>query len=724
MKKKTALVMISLLTLTALLTTPYFVPSAVAPDGQSYHWRIDLAQKKADVLAFWGNLVNEGGIPISEEFYMRCNQTYVFWKVNTSEIPFGIHFWLSIDWNKDGFEDDLQEHWEILEPPVEEYDHEWLQFVKRQDLVIQSQVPLPFPITEPICTYWDEIQMIQRVLINGHEVSTTDMTAPRLYHLSSWEDQGLPCGELSHCDQIDINQTDPPVPPPESPISWWHVEDVIPEVNPVLLLDRMVVVEVHQTEISHQWQLTIKTENARALWKGFLTDINQNPIEGANFTIISNCTRMQCVVVRTPNCTIPHDILWTLLVFSKDDPDMLTPIYEEYDTHDWITQFPWTKVRTGIDPTGITWRIELELTEVQMHRYYWMGITTMASQHLAGFPPTFNMTCKIRPMYWHLDITFTPKDPITGIVKLGIPAQSFVGQNYTWFDLPTYQWFRWQTWTAEQGYGWLFTGEGKNPILGDVDIYTFNNDTGVYWLSPSPKAGELAAPTGQPPSPGPDGIPGTCDDGFGNCTADPPGSSVTIIPATLTVETSFDNATWSPLFEVPWPLIFTTATAYDIVNEPTSVLNGVDYEVDGEPWEFLAGIDHKAEGWNVTWKHPKCNAYVIHACAWSVLNTTSEMGIVDAIYYTKAKLVREDCIIADVNCDEKVNIKDIGVCGKAFGAEEQFYPPPNWDKPFPDPHWDPHGDLIKPRGKVNIKDIGRIGKDFGAKLTPDCIIRK
>ena len=48
----------------------------------------------------------------------------------------------------------------------------------------------------------------------------------------------------------------------------------------------------------------------------------------------------------------------------------------------------------------------------------------------------------------------------------------------------------------------------------------------------------------------------------------------------------------------------------------------------------------------------------------------------------------------------KVNIKDIGIIGKAFGS-----------KPG-DPNWNPNADLDG-NGKVNIKDIGVIGKHFG-----------
>ena len=56
----------------------------------------------------------------------------------------------------------------------------------------------------------------------------------------------------------------------------------------------------------------------------------------------------------------------------------------------------------------------------------------------------------------------------------------------------------------------------------------------------------------------------------------------------------------------------------------------------------------------------------------------------------------------DINYDGKVNIKDIGIIGKAFGSRPG------------DPNWNPIADVYED-GKINIKDIGVVGKHFGQK---------
>ena len=342
------------------------------------------------------------------------------------------------------------------------------------------------------------------------------------------------------------------------------------------------------------------------------------------------------------------------------------------------------------------------------------------------------------------NITFSEPWNLTGygqIVNLTVPATSYVGLGYTFkSDIPAY-WFRFVTSMSEDGYGWIFLND-----TGDVDCHTWSNNTATYWRSPSPKAGDTAADHGVLPSPGDDGVAGTADDGFGDGTNDTRGSSILMLSIVMTAE--WHNGTveptpetgWDELFSFTWPQVFTTGNASTLVIEPDgtpgvpgkegylSQIDGANQTEVGQPWEFLAGLDHP-EYDPVPWNHAYSNAYVTYVCAWSLLNTETVMGYYDNCFTLIQKLVREDCVIADVNCDEKANIKDIGRVGKAFGATPQDFGPDGIpytddDKTVDDPNWDAGADLIKPRAKINIKDIGRIGKDFGAKLTPDCIIRK
>ena len=381
------------------------------------------------------------------------------------------------------------------------------------------------------------------------------------------------------------------------------------------------------------------------------------------------------------------------------------------------------------------------------HRYVIMGGEMHVAVHLVGTVPDWwglpfpTRSHYLTSMLMGQNITFSDPDPITGVVNLTVPVDSYVGVVHTYWDYELEVWLRFRVSMGTDGYGWVFTGNGTSPILGDVDCYTFNNDTGVYWDAPGDPYGfngTLAALTGELPDPGPDGVAGTSDDGFGDGTPDPVGSSILCLNTTLFVELH-DGTAWNTLFEAPWPQVMTTAVAYDIINEPASVINGANSTEVGEPWEFLAGLDHPGKDkiphtgdedeYEVPYGHAKWNAYVTYACVWSALNVDTIMGDLDIIWQILEKKVREDCVIGDVNCDEKVNIKDIGVCGKAFGARDEGIGPDGipWtddDMEVADPNFDARGDLIKPRAKINIKDIGRIGKDFGAKLTPDCIIRK
>ena len=57
-------------------------------------------------------------------------------------------------------------------------------------------------------------------------------------------------------------------------------------------------------------------------------------------------------------------------------------------------------------------------------------------------------------------------------------------------------------------------------------------------------------------------------------------------------------------------------------------------------------------------------------------------------------------ILGDVNGDGKVDIKDVGIVAKAFGATPS------------DPRWNPAADL-NDDGKIDIRDISIVTANFG-----------
>jgi len=535
-------------------------------------------------------------------------------------------------------------------------------------------------------------------------------------------------------------------PPPDEPHVWY--ENVTRPPN------AMVVVEVHDSELKHQWQLTMLTENcSSAVWSGTFS--------GIGFTIRGQGTQMQSKVVQTPNCTIPNSVSSSLTV--NGTINVSPP-----PTGD-ITQFPWK----------FTWSqgnsaVELEITEVQMYCHVIMGGFTTGGGKLQGpwelYPdpnrPMSNWTFdswKIgkgtpfatrAPYYTPLhaiweNLTFTHKDPITGIVKQSIPSDGYVGVKHTWWSSTAVKWFNMTIKLEQQACGWLFTGEGKNPILGCVDYYLYSNYSGVYTLGPDQTAktaddeliaGKVSkthpaypsAGAGAPLGPclkdlsGPDGIPGTCDDPFGRGDPDgpdEPGSCIFYVPATLDCDFNDPMAPgWHNLYESPWPIFGTTGTAYNIVIQPGAFIDGYSDTLEGSPMEFIAGLDHP--GWKVNWKHPKCNVYVNYSCVWSVLNVTTALGPLEIIYEGIETRVREDCLIiskvpevwfCDLDGDEEITIFDVSIPAKAYEQKDE-----GWQYPTADKAFNAMGDLVPPTGYVDIFDVGIVAKGYEWKLTPQC----
>jgi hypothetical protein len=311
-----------------------------------------------------------------------------------------------------------------------------------------------------------------------------------------------------------------------------------------------------------------------------------------------------------------------------------------------------------------------------------------------------------------------------------------------WYSYDVGTFFRARILLEEQGCGWIYTGVGKQPILGAVDLKTYNNYQGVYTFGPDNTAktaddellaGEVvgggSAGAGPPLTPclqllrGYDDIPGTADDPIGRGDINGPnvpGSSILYLPSTMYV-TYWNDAIkqFVPLFSSPWPQLLTTGTAYDIVMEPVSAINGANTTQTGQPWEFFAGLDHPTK--KVPWKNPECNVYVKYATAWSVLHTPSALGNVDVLMEVWEKKVRSDVLIADINCDETCNIVDIVIAALAFDTKDEGPGPDGIpmtadDKQTADAKYDARGDLRPSLGLVNIVDIVRIALDFDKKL--------
>ena len=537
---------------------------------------------------------------------------------------------------------------------------------------------------------------------------------------------------------------------PEEPHTWYqHVEIGEGPFGPW-----MVVVEVREQPYDEErpffeWQIMMKTHVVQASFIGYLT-LDDVPLEGTEFDLktVGVNPDLQCQVVQTPYCKVPNDIYAELTIDT-------TPI----EIDEPITQFPWTK-RIIIEPY-LVW-VDLEVTEVQMHRYVvmegWLNsggvLGTNPPWDLSGWEigdgvPFATRAPRVMPLLEGQDTTFTQRDPITGIVKLGIPAASYSGLDHMWYSYDVGTWFRANIILETQGCGWLFTGVGKQPILGAVDLEVFNNLTGVYTFGPDGVDGTqddelLAGPTsvegyaagaGPPIGPclqelrGPDKIPGTPDDPIGRGDPDgpnAPGSAIMYLPTTMVV-TFWSGGQWNLLYTSPWPQLLTTGRAYDKVIEPASPINGLEATQEGHPWEFFAGVDH-SEYDPVPWKDKYCNAYVKYASAWSVLNVQTPMGRNDVISEVHEKSVREDLVIADVNCDELVDIVDIVICALAFGAEDEYVGPDGIpmtgdDKQVADFNYDARGDLTPTRGLIDIVDIVRIAINFGWQLTPGGIVK-
>lgn len=686
MKSKMALALASLLILTAMITSSFYVEQPVTahthpgPDG-SMHWKISLTVQFANARII-GYLTDPAGGKIEcTDFNLVANDSqppqslFVFAKVKTNVVPHDIDFVKFIDWNLDG---------------------------------IYEEGPIP---------------------IVGYPVQP----------VNAWE-------------------------------PWFHDQEHGPYYDPTpdpdtgrMIYGQMVVVEVREQPYNpkrpyFEWQLTLTQKiDIAAIWVGGLTNKTGADIPGTDFEIICEGTQQQCVIIRTKYSVIPYDIHFTLeivggpiIVFDGD-----------------IMQFPrfWKWYGgPGFEhyyPPGPEPLVEVEINEVYSYYYYVMGaannvIGIDSAGQLGVFPPWFlgeqpvtGVPIATRfpyntPMYYGQNITFTQRNPITGLVKLSVPRETFSSIDHWYFSPRVGTFFRVIIDLFEQGCGYLFTGEGKDPLFGDVDYSLFNNNTGVYTFGPDGLAGTqddvLMALGGSGPPLGPclqelsgkDGIPGTPDDPFGDGQLDPKGSSILYVPTRINVtyiaSKGPDGQYGTPddvinqLFEAPWPQVLTTGSAYDIVIEPLSAIDGQGSTDVGQPWEFISGSDQP--GKVVPWGHAKCNAYVTYACAWSILDQPTTLGNLDVMFQIIEKKVREDLVIADIDCNEVVNIVDVVIAALAYGSHDEGRVGPNFYGTA-SANFDARGDVADSgtapntyRGLINIVDIVRIAIDYGKTIVP------
>jgi len=300
-------------------------------------------------------------------------------------------------------------------------------------------------------------------------------------------------------------------------------------------------------------------------------------------------------------------------------------------------------------------------------------------------------------------------------------------------------------WIEFRAQYWMFVikamapGEGVifiNPAMpGDVDCYTVNKDTGVWWAPPSQMAGTKAANSGgyynsttgdfdppmasRFPGGGADGIPGTRLwgdplEGFGDGNPDPVGSSILMLPLALLGYEWNATVGWELTIFTPMPLVLTTGKAYDHVDEPASGLYCMSSTEEGKPWDasrirvtyvaawsnllYCLNPDKCKEGW--AWNGTACVRVPEEP-------PTGMYYCVDFFYeYSETKvLVGHE--IPDVNDDDLIDIFDVVTCAIAYGSHDEGF-----GKKVADHKYNPRVDM-NCDGVIDIADIVIIAVAFG-----------
>jgi len=340
--------------------------------------------------------------------------------------------------------------------------------------------------------------------------------------------------------------------------------------------------------------------------------------------------------------------------------------------------------------------------------YLVMGGILDACTQLGPFEPTFWSTPFqtrepwLTPGAMKQNVTFSDRW-LSGtygyLVNITVPAETFVGVYHEWYDDTsdlTFNLLHYME-SGEDGYGWIFLDDLK----GDVDCYTFHNDTAAYWGPESSLAGDQAAAVGSVPSPGIDGVGGTDDDGFGDGTKDPAGSSILILPSYVRCE-YWTGSAWAELFEIPWPVVLTTATSYGIVKEPNSAINLTDSTEVGKPQEFLHS--------GTPWDDPGWNAYITYVSCWGMLNIwTPAYGYLDVFYDVNMYTVKDDPAYlrwGDANQNGMLDGLDYGMFGATWGKMDEKF-----EKQPADPEFDARFDFNN-NGMIDGLDYGTFGANW------------
>lgn len=125
-----------------------------------------------------------------------------------------------------------------------------------------------------------------------------------------------------------------------------------------------------------------------------------------------------------------------------------------------------------------------------------------------------------------------------------------------------------------------------------------------------------------------------------------------------------------------------------------------------------------AGNFNITFRIPLINAhlgdYTVYAISFYQFH-----------YLTTSQITFKVVLITDITGDGKVNMKDISMVARAFGAFhvkdpaspkycEYWHDPPCGTCPH-----DPKCDLVED-DKINMKDVSRVARDFGKAGIPEC----
>lgn len=696
-----------------------------------FHWKVTFAQKKCDAEIV--GYLTHGGSQCSEEFRMNCTQDFVFSKVQTSLVPDDITFTLRVDWDKDPSTPNTDEQYHP-NLPITTFPWQWEKgphypISPLLHIIIRNTTAV---LEDPVCSYWEAISPFSKLF---HLSSWHDC-----------EILGKPgYGELSVCDQINLNETG--LADLTRAKAYYHIEDMWWEGSTLFLElhQPMVVVDLHEVrptldpdtgDLHEDYRITLETRsNATGVLTGNLTQ-DCSKIPGTDFAVITNSTYlprtyqgcatddcgyflppgynatnsayinatfplylpigdMNCTVVRVPWSMIPNDINLTLTVeFSDGYVFQITD--EKFWLNPWNTayappQFPWVYAvdRYGnpieIDPGDPPEEfILIEVTEVEVAPTTTHNAIITSTQQYGPFPVVeWDGGATLPHSHWATN-TYEEVDPITGISKFSTMPFTFeyIYSGSFFADLGTWQ--RMKLTMTQQAFGYTFTGEGKNPILGDVDIYTFANSTGTYFLGPdmTNHTADDVRVTGpyefHNPEPhlwgnctGPDGIPGTCDDPFGDGTPDPAGSAILFYSLLVELDLYFGTPPfpeWGPMVRIPFQIMLCTATANGSVIDSENPITGYGAQHEGHPYEFMASGCARPPD-------PKARVYAEYAAVWYTLDCPSYVGDCQLISCDYAYDHRMDHkLVGDIDDDWIVTWMDLSYLGASYGGVASGYP--------------------------------------------------